>query len=147
VTSVDQLLNMDPSDLIEGLKGLRDQRLALESQEAVLKQLLDIHLGKGGEVAEQVAIFAAQNGIGPLREQIRQAFFQGDEPLMVPMEVHSALAALGNRSVTLDNVRVTMKRMADNAELVRPDPDSVVYGLPNTPQELLDFLKKEDQPT
>jgi hypothetical protein len=42
--------------------------------------------------------------------------------------------------------KVKMKRMADDGELVRPDPESVVYGLPNTPKQLLDLLK-EAQPT
>jgi hypothetical protein len=144
---VDQLLNTDPNDLIEGLKKLRDERAGIESKEAILKQLLDIHMGKGGEVAEQVAIFAAQNGIGPLREQIRQvlASKQSEEPLMMPVQVHTMLGALGNRSVTIDNIRVTMKRMADDGELVRPDSESLLYGLTNVPQQLLDLVK-ENQP-
>jgi hypothetical protein len=41
-------------------------------------------------------------------------------------------AERGNRTVTLDNVRITMKRMADADELVRPDPEAVLYGLADT---------------
>jgi hypothetical protein len=144
LADVDQLLNVDPMSLIEGMKTLRDQRVAIESQEAVLKQLLDIQLKKGGQVGEEVAVFAAQNGMGPLREQIRQVLVSKQEEalLMMPMDVHNLLAERGNRSVTLDNVRVTMKRMADDGELVRPDPESVIYGLPNTPTEFLELLKE-----
>jgi hypothetical protein len=143
MTDVDALLNTDPADLITGLKRLRDERAATESQEAVLKQLLDIQMSKGGQIAEEVAVFAAQNGIGPLREQIRQVLKakQEEEPMMPPMGVHAELAARGNRGVTLDNIRVTMKRMADDGELVRPDPEAVVYGLPDLPQEILDIIK------
>lgn len=143
MTDVDELLNTTPSDLIEGLKKLRDERSAVESREAVLKQLLDIHLARGGEVAEEVAAFAAQNGFGPLREQIRQVLTAKQEdgtPLLPPMAVHGELGARGNRGVTLDNVRTTMKRMADDGELVRPEGESAIYGLPNIPQELLDVV-------
>lgn len=144
MTDVDQLLNTDPTELVEGLKQLRDERAGIESKEAVLKQLLDIQMSAGGAIAEQVAVFAAQNGIGPLREQIRQVLTakQEDVSLMAPMDVQTELVARGNRSVTIDNVRVTMKRMADDGELVRPDPDSLIFGLPNIPQQLLDMVRQ-----
>ena len=147
MTDVEQLLNTDPTDLIEGLRKLRDQRAGIESREAVLKQLLDIQIAQGGEIAEQVRIFAAQNGIGPVREQIRQVLMskQDEEPAMAPMNVHAELVARGNRSVTLDNIRTSMKRMADDGELIRPNAESVIYGLPNMPQAFLDLLKKMDQ--
>ncbi len=145
VTDVDTLLNTSPTDLIEGLKELRDERAAIESREAVLKQLLDIKMAQGGKIAEQVAIFAAQNGIGDLREQIRQVLIdkQEEKPLIAPMGVHTELLARGNRKVTLDNVRTTMKRMADNGEIVRPHADAVIYGLPNIPQEVLDIVAQQ----
>lgn len=146
MTDVDQLLNTDPSELIERLKEFRDERAGIESREAVLKQLLDIRMAQGGPVAEEVAVFAAQNGFGPLREQIRQVLTskQEEEPLLPPMAVHTELAARGNRGVTLDNVRTTMKRMADDGELVRPDTGiGVIYGLPGIPQEILDVIKQQ----
>ena len=34
--------------------------------------------------------------------------------------------------MTLTTVRVAMKRMADDDELLRPDPDAVLYGLAST---------------
>lgn len=146
MTNVDQLLNTDPNELVARLKELRDNRAAIESQEAVLKQLLDIQMSRGGSVADEVAAFAAQNGIGPLREQIRQVLVaMGEsEPMMPPVRVHSELLARGNRSVTLDNIRTTMKRMADDEELVRPDVDgAVIYGLPGIPQKILDLIKQQ----
>jgi hypothetical protein len=146
MADLDDLLNTDATTLVEGLKKLRDDRAGIESREAVLKQLLDIKLAQGGEIAEEVATYAAQNGFGPLREQIRQVMvsIQETEPMMPPLRVHSELSSRGNRSVTIDNVRTTMKRMADDEELVRPDVEGVVlYGLPNIPQEVLDAMKEQ----
>jgi hypothetical protein len=144
MSNIDKLLNTSPAELIDGLKALGEQRAGIESQEAVLKQLLDLHLAKGGEVGQEAAIFAANHGVGPLREQIRQVFItkRESDPMMLPMAVHAELGARGNQRVTLDNVRVTMKRMADDDELIRPDSESVVYGLPGTPAELIEMVKK-----
>ncbi len=143
--NVDALLNTAPIALVEGLKQLRDERAAIESREAVLKQLLDIQMAQGGQLAEEVTVFAAENGIGPPREQIRQVMIskQEDEPMLPPIAVHEALVERGNRTITLDNVRTTMKRMADDGELVRPSGSAPIYGLPNIPQSVLEMVKQQ----
>jgi hypothetical protein len=85
-------------------------------------------------VADEVAALGASIAIGPLREQIRQVLLSRqdeNEYFMVPQEVQKELIIRGNRSVTIDHVRTTMKRMADSDELLRPQPNAVLYALPN----------------
>ncbi len=106
-----------------------------ESKEAVLEQLLEMRSREGGAVADEITALGAAVGIGPLRNQIAHVLAAKREEnmsLMVPRAVQDELITRGNRTVTLDNVRVTMKRMADTGELLRPDPDSLLYGLPDT---------------
>jgi len=79
---------------------------------------------QGGPAAGEIAALGGAAGIGPLRNQILQVLESRREEenpanlMMVPKDVHDELVGRGNRSVTLDNVRVTMKRMADSNELL-----------------------------
>jgi hypothetical protein len=139
MSGVDALLQTPPAQLVADLTALRNERAVIEDKEAVLIQILDLLVKQGGQVAEEVTALGGASGFGPLREQIRQVLISNKEndPLMVPREVQKELLSRGNRTATLENVRVTMKRMAEDDELVRPSEDAVSYGLPDTPRELL----------
>jgi hypothetical protein len=152
MSGVDALLQTPPAQLVADLTSLRDERALIEDKEAVLIQILDLLLKQGGQIAEEVAALGGASGFGSLREQIRQVLIsmKDEEPLQVPKEVQKELVSRGNRTATLENVRVTMKRMADDGELVRPSEDAVAYGLPDTPKELLamwrDMASNQSQP-
>ena len=47
-----------------------------------------------------------------------------------PKEVHEKLVNHGNNKASLDNVRVTMGRMADAGQLFQPKPGETLYILP-----------------
>jgi hypothetical protein len=134
VSHLDKFLETPPAALVDDLKDLRTQKAAIESREKVIEQLLEMIVSQGGPVADEVAALGASVAIGPLREQIRQVLLSRqdeNEYFMVPQEVQKELMTRGNRSVTLDHVRTTMKRMADSDELLRPQPNAVLYALPN----------------
>jgi len=133
MSHLDELFDTPPADLIAKLKALRDQRAGIESRESIIEQLLDVRVQQGGVIAEEIAALGASSGIGPLRNQIVQVLTsKRDESLwfMVPQAVHDELRERGNRTVTLDNVRVTMRRMADSGELERARPGALLFGLP-----------------
>lgn len=133
MSSLDQLLQTPLAELIADLKALRDERAVIEGKEAVLEQLLEMRAQQGGKAAEEIAALGGSVAIGPLRNQILQVLMskqEEDEFFLVPQAVHQELITRGNRTVTLDNVRVTMKRMAESNEVERPNPDSLLYGLP-----------------
>ena len=133
MSSLDRLLETPPAELIADLKALRDERAVLEGKEGVIEQLLEMLAQQGGDVANEIAALGASVAIGALRNQILQVLLskqEENEPLLAPAGVHAELNARGNRKVTLDNVRVTMKRMADDGELERPRPDALLFGLP-----------------
>jgi hypothetical protein len=131
--NLDDLFKTPPAELISNLQALRDERAVIERKERMLEQLLEMLTEQGGDVADEIAALGAANAIGPLREQIRQVLLSltPEGPLRVPKVVFDELVARGNRSVTIDNVRMTMKRMADADELIRPGPDTTLYGLPD----------------
>jgi hypothetical protein len=139
---IDDLLQTPPADLIDALKALRNERGDLESKESLLMQIIDIRSNQGGEVAKEINELGAAIGLGSLRDQIKQVLLsrQAEEPLMFPKDVRMELVSRGNRSVTLENVRVTMQRMAVDEELVRPSDQAVVYGLPGTSAEVLQMF-------
>jgi hypothetical protein len=133
MSSLDQLLQTSPSELVADLKALRDERATIESKEAIVEQLLEMLVKQGGTAAEEIAALGGSVAIGPLRNQILQVLESKREEenlMMIPKDVHDELISRGNRSVTLDNVRVTMKRMADSNELERPSPTDLLFGLP-----------------
>jgi len=133
MSSLDQLLQTPPAELVADLKSLRDERAVIEGKEAMLEQLLEMLARQGGEAAQEIAALGASVAIGPLRNQIVQVLSSKQEEgevVMVAKDVQEELVARGNRTVTLDNVRVTMKRMADSNELERPRPNDLLFGLP-----------------
>ncbi len=149
MSAIDQLLQTPPAELVAELKALRDERAAIERKESMLEQTLHVIAEEKGEVAaEEIATLTATAGVGSLREQILQILSSkraegGVVVALVPQEVQHALIERGNRSVTIDNIRITMKRMFDSGELERPLPQySVVYALPGTANEMPDELSR-----
>jgi hypothetical protein len=147
MSSLDQLLQTNPVDLVTNLKALRAERAGIESKEALLEQLIEVLTRQGGPIADEVAALGGSAAIGPLRNQITQVLLaQWDEGLffMIPQAVHDELVNRGNTRVKLDNVRQTMVRMADAKELERPKPDALLFGLPGAldamPQALRDSI-------
>jgi hypothetical protein len=131
MSSLDTLFSTPPARIVADLQALREERRVIESQESMLEQILEMHERQGGEAADEVAELGASVAIGPLRAQILQVLrTRGDTAFFVPKDVHAELEARGNRKVTLDNVRMTMKRMADVDELERLEPNTNSYGLP-----------------
>lgn len=138
MSTLDTLLKTPPAELVGDLKGIREERAALESKEAVLEQLLEMMSRQGGEIAQEIAALGASVAIGPLRGQIVQvlkSLAEDDLLTVMPQGVQEALVERGNRRVTLDNVRVTMKRMAESGEIEKPVPEqAMLYALPGTAQ-------------
>jgi hypothetical protein len=142
MASLDQLLTTPPAEIVAELKALRDQRTFIERKEALLEQTLNMIAEQGdAATADEIAALTVEAGVGSLREQILQVLQakRGEGPFsmaLVPKEVLNALADRGNRTVKLDNVRVTMKRMFDANELERPLPEyGLIYALPGTSDE------------
>lgn len=128
---VDRFLETPPAELVADLKALRDERAAIESKERLVEQLLEMLSQQGIAIAEEIAELGGSVGIGPLRNQIAQVLLsqqQEENLFMAPLAIHEELVRRGNRTVSLDNVRVTLRRMTDSAEVERPT-DVPLYGL------------------
>jgi hypothetical protein len=135
-SGLDRFLEAPPAELIGDLKNIRQERAALSRREGVIVQLLQMILDAGGPRAEEVLRLAADEAvaIGDLRDQIRQVMtskYESNEFFLVPLTVHQELMTRGNHTVTLDNVRTAMKRMADAGELLLPRRGQVLYVLPD----------------
>jgi hypothetical protein len=130
MASLDALFATPPATIVADLQALREQRRLIESKEAMLEQVLELRERQGGDAADEIAELGASVAIGPIRAQILQVLRTTDSAFLTPKEVHPELASRGNRKVTLDNVRMTMKRMADADELERFESGSASYGLP-----------------
>ncbi len=130
MSSLDALFDTPPATIVTDLQALREQRRLIESKEAMLEQVLELRERQGGDAADEIAELGASVAIGPLRAQIAQVLRTTDTPFLVPKDIHTELVSRGNWKVTLDNVRMTTKRMADADELERLGPGTVSYGLP-----------------
>ena len=133
---LDKFLDTPPTDLVDNLKGLRQEKVAIKSREAVIVQLLEMILERGGPTAEEVVRLAAEAAvaIGPLRDQIRAVLTskQADnEFFLAPVGVHQELVARGNQTATLDHTRTIMRRMSDAGELLQPRPNQLLFALPD----------------
>ena len=130
MASLDALFATPPATLVADLQALREQRRLIESKEAMLEQVLELRERQGGDAADEIAELGASVAIGPLRAQILQVLRTTETAFFVPKDIHVELVSRGNWKVTLDNVRMTAKRMADASELERLEPNTAMYGLP-----------------
>jgi hypothetical protein len=132
MTNIDSLLQASPTAIIAELEALRAEREVVARKETLLEQLIEIMFQRGDEAADELAAYRTSVAVGPLRYQIRQVLLAGAQnENWLPKQVHDELIVRGNKTVTLDNTRVSMKRMAERGELERPDPDSpLVFRLP-----------------
>jgi hypothetical protein len=113
------------------LQQLRLDRAAIERKESVLTQILELLADQGDGAADEIAALGMV--VGSLRDQIVQVLTENQSQLnffMVPKGMHDQLVIRGNGSVTLDNVRITMRRMNEAGELERPSEAHTLYGLP-----------------
>lgn len=138
--SHDDIFQLPPPQLIAKLTELRSERTAIEGKEDIVMQLLDVYVQQDGDAAEEIAKLGAAVGLGPLRTQIIDVLAASREQnlyVLLPLTVHEVLVQRGNRKVKLDNVRVTMKRMADAGELERPIPEEpLAFALPGSVEEM-----------
>jgi hypothetical protein len=128
-SSINELLASPPKQLLDELTTVREERLRAESTEEVILRMIDILLDSGGEAADWLNDPA--NGamaIGPLRRQIIWAMRTRPDELWIPRNVADVLEAAGGRP-SIDNVRMTMLRMANDGQLSQPDPAAPAFGL------------------
>jgi hypothetical protein len=146
MSSIDQLLQTAPADLVANVKALRAERADVEARESLLEQLLEVLARQGGEIAEEISALGAAAAIGPLRGQITQLFVDKRPDgifFFIPQEVHDELVNRGNIRAKIDNVRQTMIRQADAGELERPNPNSLIFGLPGAMEEVPPGLRAQ----
>jgi hypothetical protein len=133
--TIGNLLSADPQELLDELDKLREQEKRIAHERELVERVLEILLESGGPAAEYLADPArGLLTIGPLRAQVLRVLAAAPSGLQ-PREVHDRLVAHGNSKVTLDNVRVTMSRMAESGELQQPDPPLAVFVLPSSESE------------
>jgi hypothetical protein len=147
MASVDDFFEAPAADLVAKLKQLHDERASIEARESIIEQLLEVRAKQGGEVAAEIAALGAEAGIGPLREQIQHVMtvMQSEgTPIVAPQAVFDELMKRGNRTVTIDAVRVAMRRMGEKGELERPNSEILAFGLPgalaNVPPAILEAM-------
>ncbi|HTC60487.1 MAG TPA: hypothetical protein VK691_10275 [Solirubrobacteraceae bacterium] len=131
------LLSTNPQELVDELEKLREQEKRIAHERELVERVLEIVIESGGPSAEYLT--DPERGlltVGPLRAQVMRVYAAAGEGAgFQPREVHEQLVAHGNSKVTLDNVRVTMGRMADSGELLQPEPPIALYLLPpSTPE-------------
>jgi hypothetical protein len=103
------------------LIALRADRKALENRERLLQRTLELLVEENPEVAAHLErADVPSTPFGPLRMQIKRVL--GTYPFREaaawqPKEVLAVLQEQGAREITVDNVRVTMRRMAQRGEL------------------------------
>jgi hypothetical protein len=130
VTRLDDFLNTPPQELIAELVSLRAAKQALERRETILENVADLIIEAGGDAASELASYRTSVAVGPIRYQIRQVLLaQPEKRVWIPKEVHDELAVRGNMDVSIDNVRVTMRRMVQAGELAKASK-SMQYELP-----------------
>jgi hypothetical protein len=131
MTNVDKFLQTSPTEIIAELEALRTEKDVIARKEALLEQLIDLIFQEQGPAAAELYGYRTAIAVGPLRYQIRQVLLaEPERPQWLPKEVHDELIVRGNAKVTLDNVRVTMRRMSESGELKRLDDDNLLFRLP-----------------
>jgi hypothetical protein len=131
MANIDKFLQTSPTEIIAELEALRVEKDIIARKEALLEQLVDLIFQEQGPAAAELYGYRTSIAVGPLRYQIRQVLLaEPERPQWLPKEVHDELVVRGNAKVTLDNVRVTMRRMGESGELERLDDDNLLFRLP-----------------
>jgi hypothetical protein len=141
--SLQQLLNTPIAKVLDDLIALREDRLSIENREHLLERTLELLV----EQDPSAAAYLESPGnpftpFGPLRMQIKRllaSYAFRDVAGWQPKAVLTALAEQGSRDLTIDNVRVTMRRMAQRGELL--ETDNLVFVLPTTLTHPVDQLE------
>jgi hypothetical protein len=127
-TSIGQLLKASPEKLLKELEEVRERERLLAQERELLERVLEMlaeNSTKAGR-PEDVPIT-----IGPLRQQIVRVMQQGDrDKAWFPRQVYRELAARGNTKATVDNVRMTLKRMETAGEVIKPVAGKLSFALP-----------------
>lgn len=131
MANLDKFLQTSPTVIIAELEALRAEKDVITRKEALLEQMIDLMFQEQGPAAAELYGYRTSIAVGPLRYQIRQVLLADPErPQWLPKEVHDELVIRGNTKVTLDNVRVTMRRMGESGELERLDDENLLFRLP-----------------
>jgi hypothetical protein len=139
--SLQHLLSMPVEKVVQDLIAVREERVRLENHETLLERTLELIVEQDPRAAAFLeAPGSPSTPFGPLRMQIRRllaSYAFRDTAPWLPRDVLAALTASGSRGVTIDNVRVTMRRMAQDGELL--EGEGMQFKLPSA------FVREQDQ--
>src|ERR1700735_1349101 len=129
--SLDQLLSTPVEKVLEDLVLLRKEKRALENREELLRRTLELLVEQDPEVAASLeSPGSPSTPFGPPRMQIKRllaSYSFRDVATWIPKDVLFALNEQGATDLTLDNVRMTMRRMAQRGELL--EVGNLVFAL------------------
>jgi hypothetical protein len=129
--TIKDLLGTHPKELLDELIKVREQEQLIVHERELLERLLEILVENGGPAAEWLLDPArGLLTVGPVRAQVLRVMDTAPADRgWQPREVYEQLVAAGNNKVTLDNVRITMSRMAtgESPELIQPEPHLAMY--------------------
>jgi hypothetical protein len=134
-TTIKNLLSSDPDDLqalLDEINKLREQEQLVAHERELAERVVEMIIEAGGSGAKWLTDPArGLLTIGPLRSQIERVLAAGPaDREWAPREVHEVLAEHGNTTVKLDNIRVTMVRMAAGGQLKQEIPEVLSFRLP-----------------
>lgn len=141
--SFDDLLSKPVEEIVQALIALREQKRGLEIREDLLKRTLELRVEENPEAA---AYFERPGNpatpFGPLRMQIKRllaSYKYRDRAQWIPRDVLELLTAQGATGLTIDNVRVTMRRMAQRDELI--EGPGLLFAFPKVSENDVEQLK------
>jgi hypothetical protein len=131
-STIQQLMGSHPEEILKELAEIRERERLVAHERELLERVLEIQMDGGGPLAEWLMDDARGIlPIGSLRSQVRRVLKLAPVgKAWHPKEVHEKLVNHGNNKASLDNVRVTMGRMADAGQLFQPKPGETLYILP-----------------
>jgi hypothetical protein len=145
--TIGDLLDTPPQELLEERERVRRQLEALERESDLIDRVIEMVMEAGGPAAEWFddpsRPFVA---VGSLRWQIARLINTSDPQPWSPSDVLDRLATSGNKKATLDNVRVTMRRMATNDELIQPQPQLLMFFPLKGAEAMLAEMEEEGSP-
>lgn len=130
--TIQQLMASHPEEILKELAEVRGREQLVTHERELLERVLEILIDGGGPAAEWLMDDARGIlPIGSLRSQVQRVLKLGPTgKAWQPKEVHEKLINHGNSKASLDNVRVTMSRMADADQLLQPKSGEALYVLP-----------------